>query len=433
MANMFNPYEQQIIGLKEQKALAQKLREQAMEPTQGQMVSGWYVPPSWTQVLAKGVNAYMAGKKEREAEQGIKDVMAKRQQDITGVMQELPQEQTIRPENRPESGMGPVLPAVTKQPTARDYMSWGLRAAQVDPSLGQYGQTMAGMVQHEEAQQEARNARREDLQMRLEDARIGRQERLDAAKELQRMRSEDAAAAAERDRAFRADQAQMNRENQASMARLTASLRPAPAEKTVNVLGPNGESVPVYRSQVTPDMQLWTPSAAKQAQQKATMGIAKEGLSGTLDVLRNQYEVLQRENAIPSERNKWGTNIGAMLSNTTVGQMLGKAGGTTAQTARDTIAQTRPLLLADIKKATGMTASEMNSNAELQMWLATATDPSKGYEANMNALENLERKFGLGRGGVINQAAPAVGSRRDVVPNTMNPPAGGSKNIRVDF
>jgi len=74
----YDPYEEKIIGLREQKQFAQKLREQAGQAPQGQMVSGWYVAPSWTQHAANLLRGYTAGQQEREAEQGIKDVMGER-------------------------------------------------------------------------------------------------------------------------------------------------------------------------------------------------------------------------------------------------------------------------------------------------------------------------------------------------------------------
>ena len=53
------------INLKRKLALANSLRSQAAP--QGQMVSGIYVRPSWTQSLAHGVNQYLANSTENEA------------------------------------------------------------------------------------------------------------------------------------------------------------------------------------------------------------------------------------------------------------------------------------------------------------------------------------------------------------------------------
>jgi hypothetical protein len=55
-------------------------------------------------------------------------------------------------------------------------------------------------------------------------------------------------------------------------------------------------------------------------------------------------------------------------------------------------------LLNLIKEATGMSAQQMNSNAEMQLYLRAATDPTLSYEANIQALDNLDKMFGLGIG-----------------------------------
>jgi hypothetical protein len=48
-----------------------------------------------------------------------------------------------------------------------------------------------------------------------------------------------------------------------------------------------------------------------------------------------------------------------------------------------------------IMKATGMSAKQIDSNAELKLWLSTATDPTKSYEANIAALQNIENLYGV--------------------------------------
>ena len=58
--------------------------------------------------------------------------------------------------------------------------------------------------------------------------------------------------------------------------------------------------------------------------------------------------------------------------------------------------QIRPLLLQGIKEATGMSAQQMNSNVELQLYLAAATDPTISLQSNIDALNNLSQLFGTG-------------------------------------
>ena len=53
------------LQLKRKLAMADALRQQEMP--QGQMVSGHYVAPSWTQQLAGLANKYVAGQQEKNA------------------------------------------------------------------------------------------------------------------------------------------------------------------------------------------------------------------------------------------------------------------------------------------------------------------------------------------------------------------------------
>lgn len=133
------------------------------------------------------------------------------------------------------------------------------------------------------------------------------------------------------------------------------------------------------------------------ADQKAQLQKSGEGtVASVVADLRDKYNILDSENAVVSQGNRVGTNIGAWIGNTGAGQTLSGMLGTKAQSARDSIAMTRPLLLQAIMKATGMSAKQMDSNAELKMYLATATDPKLGLQANMEALDRIERLYGGG-------------------------------------
>lgn len=121
---------------------------------------------------------------------------------------------------------------------------------------------------------------------------------------------------------------------------------------------------------------------------------------GTVDTvvatLRDQFDQLDKGGGITSTNNRAGTNIGAWVSRSSPGQIAGNMFGTKNQSARDSIAQTRPILLQAIMKATGMSAKQMDSNVELKLYLATATDPTLGLEANRRALDMIEKLYGSG-------------------------------------
>lgn len=133
------------------------------------------------------------------------------------------------------------------------------------------------------------------------------------------------------------------------------------------------------------------------ADQKAQLQKSGEGSVGSVVAdLRDKYTQLNDNNGIVSTQNRFGTNIGARIGSTGIGQAFGGAVGTKNQSARESIAMTRPILLQAIMRATGMSAKQMDSNAELKLYLSTATDPTLGFEANMRALDRIEQLFGGG-------------------------------------
>lgn len=135
----------------------------------------------------------------------------------------------------------------------------------------------------------------------------------------------------------------------------------------------------------------------EKAQEKVdTKNQAKQQLSDIVGQLKTSYDTLLEGGGITSTGAGGRENLGAKMGTSPVGQFMGSALGTKNQEQRQVIEQTRPLLLNLIKEATGMSASQMNSNAEMQMYLKAATDPKLSYEANVTALQNLDKTFGLG-------------------------------------
>jgi hypothetical protein len=227
MANPYDPYEQQIIGFEQKKRFAEKLREQALTPQQGQMVSGWYVSPGIAGALVQGLKGYMANKKEREAEQGIKDVMGERTAQREQLLGQMPRSQTS--ENRTDfEAMGPQM-SQTVQPKTEDYLAWAGKMSSVDPAMAQMGMQYANLS-------EGREQRKSELATRIAENRASAQEK----REFQE-------AEAKRNREWRSQESEAGRRQQESMARLAQALRPAPQPHTpVSVIGPDGK--PVYVS-----------------------------------------------------------------------------------------------------------------------------------------------------------------------------------------
>ena len=168
-----------------------------------------------------------------------------------------------------------------------------------------------------------------------------------------------------------------------------------------DLLAQGGKPPSGYRFTSTGDMEAIPGGPADMKAQ----ALAGNKAAGAADVgqavatLRNAYDRLESGGGITSTQNNPLQNMGAALSSSGVGQSFGKMVGSENQSARNDVAMTRPALLAALMKATGMSAKQMDSNAELKLWMATATDPSLDVGANRRALDNIERKY-LGAGAV---------------------------------
>lgn len=146
------------------------------------------------------------------------------------------------------------------------------------------------------------------------------------------------------------------------------------------------------------------PIPGGPADQKAQMKAAgATDVDIAIGTLRDAYNRLETGGGITSTEKGPLDNLGASISASGIGQVAGRAFGTSNQSARNDIAMSRPALLAALMKATGMSAKQMDSNVELKLWLTTATDPTLDVESNRRALDNIEMKY---LGG--NKATPAT-------------------------
>jgi hypothetical protein len=140
MPNFYNPGVNTQIPEEAQILRRQKLAEQMLQqgnaPLEGQMISGHYVAPSWTQQLAKGLQTYMGNKELRESDKAMADYQTgqktRRTEEIARIADLLSNKPAI---TLPEGQQGPVAPA--RGPD----MAGALRfAAESDnPALQQWG------------------------------------------------------------------------------------------------------------------------------------------------------------------------------------------------------------------------------------------------------------------------------------------------------
>lgn len=114
-------YDVEVIGGNQSKRLAEMLRANALNQPQGQMVSGWYVPPSWSQnlnqALQTGLGAWggvMADREEQEALQKDLALLSGKPtpQQLAQAVRPQPQQPTTTPlpegDVTPEAQVNPV-------------------------------------------------------------------------------------------------------------------------------------------------------------------------------------------------------------------------------------------------------------------------------------------------------------------------------------
>lgn len=143
------------------------------------------------------------------------------------------------------------------------------------------------------------------------------------------------------------------------------------------------------------------PAAAPAPMQPITVG-TKTAIKGQTDVERtlgrmgSLYNELDKMAEIPSESRGVLENVGAYFRGTSVGQEAEKARATPAQSRRNELKTLTRALLNDIKKATGMSAQEINSNFELKNMLETLSDPTQSIESVRNILADISTRYGSG-------------------------------------
>lgn len=119
----------------------------------------------------------------------------------------------------------------------------------------------------------------------------------------------------------------------------------------------------------------------------------QQQLSSTVDDMINKYKQLQGLGGTTSTQNTMGQNMMATAKNSSLGQGIQRMVGTQEQSVRNQINMGIPALINDIRATTGMSAKAMDSNAELQFYLQMATNPQVDVQSNLNALENIRRKY----------------------------------------
>ncbi len=209
-----------------------------------------------------------------------------------------------------------------------------------------------------------------------------------------------------------------------TIANSLAALQPAPvANANVNALNPNFITSAAPASPVVPSAAATAPSvsaavpsaalpttaaqagvfkpkpspqAEKQAQDEILRARGKGEVANIIGGLASKYNELATTGGMTSTKKGTMENIGSYLANTALGQEAGKMTATQEQSLRNEIRAQSPVLLQSIKKATGMTAKEMDSNADVKRWMEAMGSTTFDVQSTLGILKSLNAQFGSG-------------------------------------
>ena len=430
MASTYDPYGLELSGvdpetsaelrkLKRQQNVADLLMQRGMESPQGKMVGDTYVKPSWTQGIAQLVNAYMSGQRQKGVDAGYQGIADKQKADEAARLEAMNKTMTgtpeIAPVMAPSMAMNPnpdgsLQQVVANNPQAavpgnplkavEDYM---ISRSSLMGVLQRAKRLEADQVREEniaarkDTTQATLEQRKWELEQRLLNERLSAADKLDAQKQLIRL---TASLRTPVDRAPSMTQI-VDPTNPTQMISIDARTYKGGSIGSPGVIGISGKE----------------PSAAKKDQQ---VGTGRETVNNLVLQLKDNYDALSKSGGITNPDKPILDNIGAGIGSSGIGQGFGKFFGTKNQSSRNTIAQQRPLLLNAIKQATGMSAKQMDSNAELKMYLSAATDPTLDIKANLSALDMIDKLYGSGQGIGAPANAPASATSAPSAPSDID-------------
>lgn len=91
------------------------------------------------------------------------------------------------------------------------------------------------------------------------------------------------------------------------------------------------------------------------------------------------------------------TSLGAYAGGTEIGQVLSRIAGSEAQVYRDVINSMAPNLINVVRQSSEMGAKGLDSEKELKFYLGAIGDPTRPIEANLKALDVLDKAYGDGK------------------------------------
>lgn len=281
--------------LRRRQAIAEAMMAAGQQTPQGRMVGRYYVAPSPLEGAANLLSTFSGHRQMQDVDRGMKDLGTRYNEGLADAVRRYSESATTTTpaiEAPPdEIGGGPGREAMTTPADPRTRVAQALASpyapvrqlGMLDYQTSQQDKTRADQrdFQAQQAQLQ-REQRMQDLQIRLQDARTSAAEKAALQREMAQMRLDAQKEMMQAQLAGRQD-----------MARLAASLRPAPQPRQQQVvqtdsgpmiLGPDGTAQPI----VGPDGQPVKPKGTE----KALPASAAKGL------LENQQNLRRAQQAV---------------------------------------------------------------------------------------------------------------------------------------
>ena len=123
---------------------------------------------------------------------------------------------------------------------------------------------------------------------------------------------------------------------------------------------------------------------------------AKNDVDSILNRLENHYNNLDKMDAIQNPDKSLSDNLKAGLISSDTGQFLANKAGSKIASERNSIESARSTIMPAIMQASGMTGSQINSDAELKQFYKSLTDPKTDIKSVKEQINALREKYGNG-------------------------------------
>ena len=372
MADQFSKmYDVERVGGDQRTRLAEMLRANALNSPQGQMVSGWYVAPSWTQslnqALSGAVGTYMGAKLDEERKSKTAELLrdlsqGKEVEPIPAVQNFNGMEQNAQQTPMPQQAPQNELERLTRRAPQSTEMSQAAPAM-----MPQQQQRYVPLTEEEKIGKVMELAQYNPYAAQIWSTQ-------DAARQARLSKAEERAM----DREFKREQLQQQLEGRRDMMQLAASLRPAPQEPLVAVLGKDGNPVMVPRGQAVG----MTPFNAQTSGTGAgSLGARQREASEAIDIVNK---------AAPLVRQSTASGIGA-ATDWTLGQFGYSPKGA------DVAAQLKVLGGSLVSKMPKMSGPQSDKDVMLYKEMAgrigDPTVPTSQKEAALQTIYDLNAKY----------------------------------------